>query len=141
MKGELAAFLDSNVLVYAVSRDEPEKQEKAREIVARGFAEGCYAISTQVLLETYVNVTQKAKIQLPPQEALEYVRAFTAWRVVEMSQSLALASMGLSREMQISTWDAAILEAAREAGCVRVLTEDLTSGRNYGGVTVENPFL
>ena len=140
MRGDLVAFLDSNVLVYAVSRNEPEKQEKARAIIERGFAEGCFAISTQVLLEVYVNVTQKAKIQLPPQEAFEYVSAFTEWRVVEMSQSLALAAIGLARQMQISTWDAAILEAAREAGCSRVLTEDLTSGRDYGGITVENPF-
>ena len=140
MPGDLAAFVDSNILIYAVSRNEPEKQEKAREIVERGFAEGCFAISTQVLLEVYVNLTQKAKIQLPAEEAFEYVRAFTEWRVVEMSRSLALNALGLARRMQISTWDAAILEAAREAGCPRVLSEDLTSGRDYDGVTVENPF-
>ncbi len=141
MRGELEGFLDSNVLVYAVSRKEPEKQKKARAIVERGFAEGCFAISTQVLLEVYVNVTQKAKIRLSAEEAFEYVRAFTAWHVVEMSQSLVLSALGLSRRAQISTWDAAILEAAREAGCSRVLSEDLSAGRNYGGVTVENPFI
>ena len=140
MRGDLVAFLDSNVLVYAVSRNEPEKQEKAKALIERGFAEGCFAISTQVLLEVYVNVTQKAKIRLAPQEAFEYVRAFTEWHVVEMSQSLVLAALGLARQMQISTWDAAILEAAREAGCSRVLTEDLESGRDYGGVTIVNPF-
>lgn len=140
MRGDLAAFVDSNVLVYAVSRNEPEKQEKARAIVEQGFAEGCFAISTQVLLEVYVNVTQKAKIQLPAQEAFEYVKAFTEWHVVEMSQSLVLSALGLARQMQISTWDAAILEAAREAGCTRVFSEDLSAGRDYGGVTVENPF-
>jgi predicted nucleic acid-binding protein len=140
MRGDLVAFLDSNVLVYAVSRNEPEKQEKARALIERGFVEGCFAISTQVLLEVYVNITQKAKIQLPAQEAFEYVRAFTEWPVVEMSQSLVLAALGLSREKQISTWDAAILEAARQAGCSRVLSEDLSAGRDYGGITVENPF-
>jgi predicted nucleic acid-binding protein len=141
MRGDLAAFVDSNVLVYAVSRDEPEKQQKAKTIIERGFEEGCFAISTQVLLEVYVNVTQKAKIQLPAQEAFEYVKALTEWRVVEMSQSLVLAALGLARRMQISTWDAAILEAAREAGCARVLSEDLAPGCDYGGVTVENPFI
>jgi len=38
MSAEVEAFVDSNVLVYAVSRDEPEKQERAQAIVARGFA-------------------------------------------------------------------------------------------------------
>ena len=48
MRGDLEAFVDTNVLVYAVSQDEPKKQERAKAIVARGFAEGCFAISTQV---------------------------------------------------------------------------------------------
>jgi predicted nucleic acid-binding protein len=50
MRGDLVAFLDSNVLVYAVSRNEPDKQRKAKALIDRGFAEGCFAISTQVLL-------------------------------------------------------------------------------------------
>ncbi|HKI02269.1 MAG TPA: PIN domain-containing protein [Thermoanaerobaculia bacterium] len=140
MSAEPAAFVDSNVLVYAVSNDEPEKQGRAREIVARGFTEGCFAISTQVMLEVYVNVTRKAKIGLPPREALEYVRAFAEWPVIEMTPELVLAALGLAQRSQISPWDAAILEAARQAGCKRVLSEDLGDGQSYGGITVENPF-
>jgi predicted nucleic acid-binding protein len=140
MSADLAAFVDSNVLVYAVSDDEPEKQSRAREIVARGFTEGCFAISTQVMLEVYVNVTQKAKIGLPPRDAFEYVRAFVEWPVVEMTPELVLAALGLAQRSRISPWDAAILEAARQAGCKTVLSEDLAAGGVYGGVTVENPF-
>jgi len=44
MSADLAAFVDSSVLVYAVSNDEPSKQSSgAREIVARGFTEGGFA--------------------------------------------------------------------------------------------------
>ncbi|HXM71068.1 MAG TPA: PIN domain-containing protein, partial [Thermoanaerobaculia bacterium] len=92
MSAELAAFVDSNVLVYAVSDDEPNKQATARAIVARGFAEGCFCISTQVMLEVYVNVTRKAKVGLPLGEALEYVRALAEWPVVEMTSGLVLAA-------------------------------------------------
>lgn len=140
MSDELA-FVDTNVLVYAVSRDEPAKQAKARIILQRGFAEGCYVISTQVLLELYVNVTQKTKIRLPPREALDYVRALTEWPVIETTPSLVLAALALADGARISVWDAAIVEAARIGGCRRVLSEDLGSGHSYGGVTVENPFL
>lgn len=141
MSAELAAFVDSNVLVYAVSNDEPSKQSRAREIVARGFTEGCFAISTQVMLEVYVNITRKAKIGLPAGQAFEYVRAFTEWPVIEMTPELVLSALGLSQRAQISPWDAAILEAARQAGCKKVLSEDLGDGQAYGGITVENPFL
>jgi predicted nucleic acid-binding protein len=140
MSADLVAFVDSNVLVYAVSKDEPEKQRRAREIVARGFTEGCFAISTQVMMETYVNVTQKAKIALPPREAFEYVRALGEWFVIEMTPELVLAALGLAQRAKISPWDAAILEAARQAGCSRVLSEDLGDRQVYGDITVENPF-
>jgi predicted nucleic acid-binding protein len=140
MSADLAAFVDSNVLVYAVSDDAPEKQLRARQIVARGFAEGCFAISTQVMLEVYVNITRKAKIGLPPREAFEYVRAFTEWPVIEMTPELVLAALDLAHRSRISPWDAAILTAARHAGCAKVLSEDLGDGHLYGGVTVENPF-
>jgi predicted nucleic acid-binding protein len=140
MSADLAAFVDTNVLVYAVSDDEPAKQSRAREIMTRGFAEGCYAISTQVMLELYVSVTKKARIGLPPPEALEYVRALTEWPVVEMTPEVVLAALSLAQRAKISPWDAAILEAARQAGCTRVLSEDLGDGQAYGGVTVENPF-
>jgi predicted nucleic acid-binding protein len=140
MSGEVEAFVDSNVLVYAVSRDEPEKQERARAIVARGFTEGCFAISTQVMLEVYVNVTRKARIGLAPHDAFEYVRALAEWPVVEMTPDLVLAALGLAERAKISPWDAAILETARRAGCTRVLSEDLGDGKAYGGITIENPF-
>ena len=39
----------------------------------------------------------------------------------------------------MSCWDAAILKAARELGCEVVLSEDLSDGRDYGGVLVTNP--
>jgi predicted nucleic acid-binding protein len=140
MSDELS-FVDTNVLVYAVSRDEPEKQVKARAILERGFADGCYVISTQVLLELYVNVTQKAKIRLPPREALDYAKALTQWPVIETNTDLVLAAFALADRAKISVWDAAIVEAARVGGCRRVLSEDLGSGHSYGGVMVENPFL
>ncbi|HEV8582686.1 MAG TPA: PIN domain-containing protein [Thermoanaerobaculia bacterium] len=141
MNANLAAFVDSNVLVYAVSDDEPEKQAKAREIVSRGFTEGCFTISTQVMMEVYVNVTQKARIGLPSREALEYVRALAEWPVVEMTPDLVLAALALAQRSKISPWDAAILEAARQAGCKRVLSEDFGNGQVYGDITVANPFL
>jgi len=32
------------------------------------------------------------------------------------------------------------VEAARTAGCERVLSEDLQHGQDFGGVVIENPF-
>ena len=64
----------------------------------------------------------------------------TEWHVVDMVPDLVLSALGLAERMQISPWDAAILEAARKAGCGLVLSEDLGASRSYAGVRVENPF-
>ena len=54
--------------------------------------------------------------------------------------ALVLRGVSLSREHGLSLWDALIVEAARAAGCARLLTEDLQHGRRFGAVRVENPF-
>ena len=40
MSAEVLAFVDSNVLIYAVSQDDAKKQERACEIVARASPKG-----------------------------------------------------------------------------------------------------
>lgn len=140
MKGELAAFVDTSVLVYALAADQPVRQRQARAIVERGFVEGCFAISTQVLLEVYDILTRRAEAGLSGMEAADYVRALREWHVVEVDSDLVAAALALAEREQISPWDAAILEAARRADCMRVLTEALPAGRVIEGMRVENPF-
>lgn len=45
------------------------------------------------------------------------------------------------QRFNVSYWDAAIIEAARESGCTELLSEDLSNGQDYNGVTVVNPFV
>jgi predicted nucleic acid-binding protein len=140
MKGELAAFVDTSVLVYAVAADQPAKQRVAREIVERGFIEGRFATSTQVLVEVYDILARRAEVKLSTLEALDYVRALREWHVVEVDTDLVTAALTLAEREGISPWDATILEAARRADCMRILSEALPSGRVVEGVRVENPF-
>jgi len=51
-----------------------------------------------------------------------------------------LAAIEISRSVQLSLWDALLIEAARSAGCDRILTEDLSDGAAISGVRIENPF-
>lgn len=41
---------------------------------------------------------------------------------------------------QINFWDALIIAAAERMHCPTVLSEDMSDGQVYGGVTVRNPF-
>ena len=48
--------------------------------------------------------------------------------------------MQASMRFQLSYWDAAIIEAARAAGCAEVYSEDLNAGQSFGGIRIVNPF-
>jgi predicted nucleic acid-binding protein len=43
--------------------------------------------------------------------------------------------------MQVSFWDALIVEAALSVGATCLLTEDLQHGREVNGLRITNPFL
>jgi predicted nucleic acid-binding protein len=46
----------------------------------------------------------------------------------------------VGQRWQLSHWDALMVVAARQAGCDRLLTEDLSGGASYDGLRVKNPF-
>ena len=54
--------------------------------------------------------------------------------------SLMTSALDTRQRFGISYWDAAIIEAARELRCEVVLSEDLSHGQDFDGVTVINPF-
>jgi predicted nucleic acid-binding protein len=133
-------FVDTNVLLYAVSRDaaEREKAERANEILgARDVA-----LSVQVLQEFYVQATRESRTDaLTHDQAARLVESFLRFPVAPLTAGVMLAAMATRHRYRISYWDAAILEAGRSVGCEVVLSEDLADGEDYDGVRVENPFV
>lgn len=132
-------FVDTNVLLYAISRD-PEEQDKAKranEILAGREL----ALSVQVLQEFYVQAARASRPDpLTHTQAAALVESFLRFPVVEVTTGVMLAALRTRQRFDISYWDAAILEAGRFAGCDVVLSEDLSHGQDYAGVRVENPF-
>lgn len=132
-------FVDTNVLLYAVSTHptESNKSLRANEILA-GRDVG---LSVQVLQEFYVQATRTSRPDpLTHEQAVGLVYSFLRFPVQDVTVSIAQAAFASRQRFGISYWDAAILEAARALGCSVVLSEDLSDGRDYSGVTVENPF-
>lgn len=132
-------FVDTNVWVYAVDAADPVKRERAMEVIAPAPGRDL-VISTQVLTEFYAVVTRKLAVQVTPDEAAAMVGQLSILPVVAIDASLVASAITGSRDWQISIWDALIIRAAEVAGCRRVLSEDLSHGRTYGSVEIENPF-
>ena len=132
-------FVDTNILLYALSRDPAERSKAQRAnslLAARDLA-----LSVQVLQEFYVQATRRSRPDpLTHEQAVALVESFLRFPVLEITTGVMLAALAACRRFNISYWDAAILEAARALGCAVILSEDLSDGQDYGGVRVENPF-
>ena len=132
-------FVDTNLLLYAVSR-EPQEREKAAAAGAI-LRDRDLALSAQVLQEFYVQATRPNRPDpLTHEQAAALVDSFTRFRVQETTLGLVRSAMEARQRFQLSYWDAAVLEAARLTGCEELLSEDLHDGQDFDGVRVVNPF-
>lgn len=133
----MSVFLDTNVVVYAFDRADPQKQAAAISILENGDR---LVVSTQVLLETWWVLTRRLPEPLTEDQASAVIDSLSELPVVNTDPELVHRAIRMARQSVIAIWDAMIIEAARSAGCRRVLSEDLQDGRDFGGVVVENPF-
>jgi predicted nucleic acid-binding protein len=132
-------FLDTNVLVYAVSSAEAEadKSRRALDLVQRSS----FGLSAQVLQEFYVTVTRKIRRPIPPDLAVALMDEYRVFPMVPTDYPLIVAAVELSLRYGISYWDGAIVAAAEVLGAPTLYTEDLAHGQVYGTVRAVNPFL
>ncbi len=132
-------FVDTNVLLYAISQDPAERAKAtvANEILAAGEI----GLSVQVLQEFYVQATRASRMDaLTHDQAAGLVEAWCRFPVQVTSVEVMAAALAIRDRFGISYWDAAILAAARALGCSVVLSEDLDDTTDYGGIRVEDPF-
>jgi predicted nucleic acid-binding protein len=133
------AFLDTNILVYAVDEAEPRKRDAARRLLGANDHE--FALSTQVLGEFYVVATRRLAAPVAEDVAAAAIDLLSRLPTVSVDPALVRDAIELSRSAQVSYWDGLILAAAARGGCRRLLTEDLNDGQTIGSVRIENPFL
>ena len=135
-------FLDTNVLVYPYDRSEPDKQRRAREVLARLAAAQAGVVSAQVLAEFFVTVTRKLAAPLPVTSALEQlVCHLRLWKVVDVTGILIAEAAAAACKHQLNYWDAQVWAAARLNRVAVVLSEDFSHGAEIDGVRFVNPFV
>lgn len=132
-------FVDTNVLLYAVSSHPGERAKAERAAELLGSPD--LGLSVQVLQEFYVQATRAtAPAALSHSAAVEFLTALMHFPIQETTVGLWRSALAARARWQLSYWDAAIVEAARALGCDTLLTEDLQDGQDFGGVRVVNPF-
>lgn len=129
-------FLDTNVLVYLYSRDEPEKQAAALSLIENNES----FVSTQVLSELANTLSRKFALpfDVVAQAVAEVREGCTVLPVMPETISQALA---LAKKYQCSYYDSLILASALSVGCSTLFTEDMQHGQAIeNSLTINNPF-
>jgi predicted nucleic acid-binding protein len=136
-----AILVDTNVLVYAYDRAEPEKQRRALQVLGGLARAGTGCLSAQVLSEFFVNVSRKIAAPLSLDQAAERVEHYEQlWPVFEVTAQTVLEAVRGVREHSLSFWDAQIWAAAHLNQVSVVFSEDFNPGAVVEGVRFVDPF-
>jgi len=134
-------FVDTNILVYARDSTEPEKQPIAKQWITHLWQQESGRISTQVMNEYYVTVTQKLKPGLSREQARADLRTLTVWQPLEISTQLIESSWDIQDQFAYSWWDTLVITASLFLDCKYLLSEDMQHQQNINNLTIINPFL
>ena len=131
-------FLDSNVLLYSISDDDPRKKAIAIQVVSRSLQTGSGIISTQVIQEC-LNVALRRAL-MDAGQARVWLKLIMPLCAVYPSEALYERTLDIHDRYRISFFDANIVAAALAGGCEVLVTEDLQHGQIVEGIRINNPF-
>ena len=134
MSGKI--FLDTNVLVYLYSSDEPEKRAVAIKLTEQNDP----VVSTQVLSELANTLSRKFRLSYDVvAQAVTEVQDSCA--VLPVMPETIVQVLSFANKYQYSYYDSLILAVALSAGCTTRFTEDMQHGQVIeGSLTINNPF-
>jgi predicted nucleic acid-binding protein len=134
-------FIDTNVIVYSFDKESPGKQEKARSIMERAITTGKGVISFQVIQEFLNVATRKFKNPMTTVDARQFLDdVLLPLCDVFPSDQFYRGTLEIQERTGYSLYDSMILQAALDARCRALYTEDLQDGFKFFDVTVINPF-
>jgi len=133
-------FVDTNILVYAYDRSEPEKQRQAALILDKLALSGLGVISSQVMSEFFVTVTRKISAPLAPESAYQRLENYQqSWEILDVTPAVVLEAARGVRDYQFSFWDAQIWATAHLNQIAAIFSEDFNVRAVVEGVRFVNP--
>ena len=134
-------FVDTNLLVYAYDSSAGKKWRTSLEVLSLLWSHRTGVLSTQVIQELFVSLTQKVKNPILPETAKEIISDLLRWPLVVNDRGNILRAVDLQIKYHFSFWDSLILQAAITSKSEFLLSEDFQDGQVIESVTIVNPFL
>lgn len=134
-------FIDTNIIVYSFDGTAPEKRARSRSIIQDALSGGNGVISFQVVQEFLNVATRKFAKPMQPDDAREYLDAvLLPLCEVFPNHAFYQGALDIQERTRYSLYDAMILQAALDARCRVLYSEDLQDGFKFLDLTVKNPF-
>ena len=138
-------LLDTNVLVYSIDGRDPDKQDRALDVLARVGRPGptgpSATLPAQALAEFSRVTLFRLKPPVPPDRVYHQIGLYErTFPVVPLTPAVVLEAVRGVRDHQFPYYDAQIWAAAKLNQVPIVLSEDFASGSTVEGVTFVDPF-
>ncbi len=131
-------FIDSNILIYAYSIDEPKKQKIVNKILEEHEV---ILISTQTVNE-FINVTIRKKMLNNEQVCAVVDELFSQFLVEGINQTIIQMALALEANHRYSYFDCLMLASALSSGCSILYSEDMHHLHMIKNtLKIVNPFL
>lgn len=133
-------LVDTNILVYAYDRSEPEKQSKSLDILDWLATRNKGALSTQILSEFFWAVTRKIAVPISIDDASKQIELYIrSWEILNITPFVVIEAVRGVRMHHLSIWDAQIWAVARMNQIPVVLSEDFPANSVIEGIRFMNP--
>jgi predicted nucleic acid-binding protein len=130
-------FLDSNILIYCYTNTEPEKQQKAFQVIDNNAQ---IFVSTQVLQE-FCNVAHKkfSPKDVDLETALSEIESIVS--IHDNNIDTVRKANAIKNKYGYSFYDSLIISSALESGCNTLYSEDMQHGQTIEKkLKIVNPF-
>ncbi len=138
---EEPTLIDSNILVYAYEKEESERKNIAKKIIAKAFeGKARWHVSAQNIAEfaaVYMGKKKGDKKKL--ERSVRGLIMHSGFIKVCYSSQTISAAIALSQTNTMPFWDALIAATMLENNITRIYTEN-TADFNVPGITPINPF-
>lgn len=133
-------FFDTNILIYALDRNEPKKRLVAVEWLRQARLVAGLVISPQVMNECY-NATKLKMPAVPRSDVRDFLRSMFEFCWAPLTRQTTEMAWSLQDALEYSWWDCLLLASALQSECSGFVSEDLVAGQTVGSLTIINPFL
>lgn len=131
-------FLDTNILIYAYSSDEPLKRKVVEEIIENAQQ---IIISTQVINE-FINVMSKKRRVGFDELTIAVNELSIQLFVAQITISTIKSALKIAQKYNYSYFDSLILASALEYECSVIYTEDMHNQQIVETkLKIDNPFI